>query len=348
MLYFVGLGLEQSLSFDALNILKECNRIYYESYTSPVTKEDVLIEISSYLDESKIERVKRDFVEDGRKILEYATVSNVALMCSGDPMVATTHQELRTRAINNGIKTRVIHSSSVICAVWSESGLHAYNFGRVVTMTREPMQYTAYNTIFRNLMYGLHTTLLLEWDEPNNFFLDPKSAAKSLLDAERDLRYGILTDESLVIILSRLGTPKVEINASSFRKLLDSDVGDQPHVMVIPGKLHFTEREALGALVNKSPGSFLDNSGTIRKIANVMVSKYSNKTMKALERAKKAAETSREKTKFSEIFENVECYTRDAERFLNEGKEELAVLSIGYAEGLLDSLRFGGQLEFEW
>ncbi len=53
-------------------------------------------------------------------------------------------------------------------------------------------------------------------------------------------------------------------------------------------------------------------------------------------------------TRFADVFENVECYVQDSRRFLNEGKDELAVLSIGYAEGLLDSLRFGGQLEFEW
>ena len=92
----------------------------------------------------------------------------------------------------------------------------------------------------------------------------------------------------------------------------------------------------------------MDNSGGIERLSHRMVSKYSEKTLKALERAKKAAESTTEKTRFADIFENVECYTRDAQRFLNEGKEELAVLSIGYAEGLLDSLRFGGQLEFEW
>ena len=79
-----------------------------------------------------------------------------------------------------------------------------------------------------------------------------------------------------------------------------------------------------------------------------MVSKYAKKTLAALHRAKNAAAISEHKINFEDIFENVECYTSDAQRFLNEGKEELAVLSIGYAEGLLDSLRFGGQLEFEW
>ena len=149
----------------ALKDLKKCDRVYYESYTSPVINKDVIQALESSLGERKFDQVKREFVEDGRKILEAAENSNVALLCSGDPMIATTHQELRTRAIKRGIKTRVIHSSSVLCSAWGESGLHAYNFGRVVTMTREPMQYTAYNTIFRNLLDGLHTTLLLEWDE---------------------------------------------------------------------------------------------------------------------------------------------------------------------------------------
>ena len=79
-----------------------------------------------------------------------------------------------------------------------------------------------------------------------------------------------------------------------------------------------------------------------------MVTKYAEKTLNALQRAKKAAALYDQKINFADIFENVECYTSDAQRFLNEGKEELAVLSIGYAEGLLDSLRFGGLLEFEW
>jgi hypothetical protein len=40
-----------------------------------------------------------------------------------------------------------------------------------------------------------------------------------------------------------------------------------------------------------------------------------------------------------EILANAECYIDDAERFLLQGKPELAVLSIGYAEGLIDATR---------
>jgi diphthine synthase len=40
------------------------------------------------------------------------------------------------------------------------------------------------------------------------------------------------------------------------------------------------------------------------------------------------------------VLENAEYYLQDAEKFSREGKFELAVLSIGYAEGLIDALRF--------
>jgi diphthine synthase len=348
LLYFIGLGLEQSPTLKSLDILKGCSEIYYERYTSPTINSNSLSEISSHLSGTRIELVRREFVEDGRKILESAKKKSVALVCSGDPMVATTHQELRTRALKMGIDTSVIHGSSILSAVGGELGLHSYNFGRTVTMTNEPMQYTVYNTLFRNLLQGLHTILLLEWDESKNFFLKPKDAIVSLFDAERDLRNEVIREGTLVLIVSRIGSDKLERNALSLKEACEAEIGEPPHVLVIPGKLHFTEKEALGAIFERDPADFRDNSEVISKISKAMITKYSAKTLTALERAKKASEDSPTPSKFSEVFENVDCYTQDAKRFLNEGKDELAVLSIGYAEGLLDSLRFSKQLEFEW
>ena len=48
---------------------------------------------------------------------------------------------------------------------------------------------------------------------------------------------------------------------------------------------------------------------------------------------------------YDELFENAELYMKDAESFLAEGQDELAMLSIGYAEGLIDSLTFTGQAQ---
>lgn len=349
MLLFVGMGIDQSLSLKSLRELKSCQNIYYESYTSPRLSEDVMTQFSE-LPEIKVVTVKREFVEDGRRILEESKKSNTALVCSGDPMVATTHQELRTRAIKEGIVTKIIHGSSILCSVSGELGLHSYNFGRTVTITRESMQYTAYNTIYDNLFRGLHTTILLEWDEAHNFFLDPKTAIKSLEEAERDLRNEVLDSSTLLLVASRIGSDQAKLNGFSFEEIKSADLGAPPHVLVLPGKLHYTELEALGVLLGKNIDSIPDNTRTISRLSKRMVQKYTRKTLDALARAKKSLAVSPQKSElnFGDVFENVECYVRDSERFLNEGRHELAVLSIGYAEGLLDSLRFSGLLEFEW
>jgi diphthine synthase len=43
---------------------------------------------------------------------------------------------------------------------------------------------------------------------------------------------------------------------------------------------------------------------------------------------------------YSIIVENAENYLIDAENFDRQGQYELAILSIGYAEGLIDSIRY--------
>jgi len=48
---------------------------------------------------------------------------------------------------------------------------------------------------------------------------------------------------------------------------------------------------------------------------------------------------------FEIILENVELYVNDAEKFLEEGQDEVAILSIGYADGLVDALRLAKGLE---
>jgi diphthine synthase len=352
VLSFIGLGIDQSPSLRAIKIMKECDSIFFESYTSPIINTTLFQELEAQgVERNKMTLVKREFVEDGRNIIELAKSSNIALASSGDPLVATTHQELRERAIKNGVKTIVIHGSSILSAITGETGLHSYNFGRVVTMTDEPMQYTAYNTIYENLLKGLHTTILLQWDETRGFFLTPAEAIKGLEESERDIKFGSIGPKTIIFVVSRLGSSNPAVVVSDFESLPQLKLGEPPHTLVIPGRMHFTEIEEASAITGLDPSFFLDNSKAIEKISVRMLDKYSKKTLAALERARKAASIQKEastKVNFEEIFENVECYTQDAVRFLNEGKSELAVLSIGYAEGLLDSLRFAGLLEFEW
>ncbi len=353
MLMFVGLGVDQSLSTKSIDALKSCERIFFEDYTSPPIRQGIESEIATDLGGKKIEKVERQFLETGDEVIHLAERQRVAIISPGDPMMATTLQELRTRAMKRKIGTKVIHGSSVLCAISGETGLHSYNFGRHVTVTSGGVQLTAYETVYENLLRGLHTTLLLEWDSSNQFFLPPRTAVKSLLECEDHIKYGILSEDTLLVAVSRIGSEDVSTHVLNLGKAIEFDFGDPPHVMVIPGRLHFTERDFLGTISGRQPESFPDNSERVKRHAKRMIERYSEKTLDALKRARVTADVLKSEVtfgriKFEEIFENVECYAHDSVRFLNEGKEELAILSIGYAEGLLDSLRFGGLLEFDW
>ena len=73
-----------------------------------------------------------------------------------------------------------------------------------------------------------------------------------------------------------------------------------------------------------------------------MIEKYVPMVRKALEEIKPLYNNSNE---FREVFQNAELYINDAENFLKEGKDENAVLSIGYADGLVDALRIAKGIE---
>ena len=47
----------------------------------------------------------------------------------------------------------------------------------------------------------------------------------------------------------------------------------------------------------------------------------------------------KDQKEFQKILENAELYIQDAEKFLEDGQDEVAILSIGYADGLVDALR---------
>ena len=69
-----------------------------------------------------------------------------------------------------------------------------------------------------------------------------------------------------------------------------------------------------------------------------MIERYVPMVRKAWEEIRPLYNNSEE---FQEVFENAELYINDAENFLKLGKDENAVLSIGYADGLIDALRMG-------
>jgi len=73
-----------------------------------------------------------------------------------------------------------------------------------------------------------------------------------------------------------------------------------------------------------------------------MIEKYVPMVREALEEIKPFYNNVKE---YQEILQNAELYINDAENFLKQGKDENAVLSIGYADGLVDALRMAKGIE---
>jgi diphthine synthase len=345
MLWFVGTGIDgyRGLSVAALDVLRKCQVVYIERFTSAVSEGDIK-GLNSLL-EVNIQPVQRWFVEDGRDIIELARTKNVALVTYGDPLIATTHCELRSRAARNSVKTAVLHSASGIASTIGESGLHVYKFGRMVTMMSElHSAITVYNTIFQNLLTGNHTVILTEYsynDESKEpFFLNPSSVFNMLLDAERTHKHQIFSDDTFVVVASRVGMHDQKIISGKVGSVRQLEFGIGPHSVIITGALHFTEIQALTSLTENIDEP-TDNSQSVNRIEAQMVRRYAPKAKEAVREMRKILSDGTDSNNgISETLENAECYIADAEGFLRQGKLELAVLSIGYAEGLIDAIRY--------
>jgi diphthine synthase len=336
MLWFIGLGISglEGISSNALKILKNSNMIYFENFTSPIGKHE-LKKIKKFVN-GKMMVTPRWMVEDGKAILSDAMTKNIVLLSYGDPYVATTHIELRTRAKNEKIKTKTIHGASAITSLIGECGLHHYKIGRPVTIMRELQSLTTvYYTIYENLLKGSHSLLIVEYDSDTNFFLDPKDALINLLGIEKEQKRNVIDNSVFAIVASRIGARNQGIISGRLSTLANIDFGKPPHTIIIPGRLHFTEHDAIKAFSTCLDEPF-DNSSKIHKISDQMLFKYIPKTRKALQEVIRLFGNDKN---LQQVIENASLYIDDAEKFQKEGKEELAILSIGYAEGLLDALR---------
>ena len=117
MLSFVGLGLYDTKSDTVRGeeVIREADFVFLENYTSKLGGSRVE-ELEEYYEKS-IEILQREDVEvNPEKILEAAKEGEVAILIAGDPMIATTHVDLRLRANAQGIETEIIHGTSASTA----------------------------------------------------------------------------------------------------------------------------------------------------------------------------------------------------------------------------------------
>lgn len=248
-LTLVGLGLhdEKDISVRGLEEIRLADVVFAEQYTSAL-REGALAEIERACGKS-VQLLDREELEEGARVVEAAEERRVALLVAGDPMTATTHVDLRLRAAERSIDTAVIHAPSVLTAVPGLLGLQHYKLGRVTTLPfkREGFAPTSpYEAIRDNMNRGLHSVVLLDIDAAAGRFMTANEGLELLLDmADRAGDDDGMTTRSLACVVARAGSPDCILSAGSIGEVMAMDFGPPLHTIVIPGKLHFMEEEAL-------------------------------------------------------------------------------------------------------
>jgi len=247
MLWLIGTGLcdAQDLTVRARSIIENADTVYLEGYTS-------LLRCSIPEYEEAIGRpitvLTRTDVESGiERVLQEAKQGDVAFLVIGDPFGATTHTDLYVRARNAGVDVRVIHNVSVLSAIGA-TGLELYRFGHTVSIPYwqagfEPTSFLA--RIAENHARGLHTLCLLDIKADEGRFMTVREGIEHLRRAQEREKSNLLTPDSLIVGVARLGWPDQCIVAGPLGDIEKTDFGASPHAIVIPGKLHEIEREML-------------------------------------------------------------------------------------------------------
>ncbi|SDY18910.1 diphthine synthase [Halobellus clavatus] len=246
MLTFIGLGLydERSITVEGREALADADRAAAEFYTSHLVGATV-DELSAHHDIDIEVRDRAGVEQDPADLLDAAEDEHVAFLTAGDTMISTTHVDLRLRAIERGIDTRVVHGVTAQTAASGLTGLQNYRFGKAVTL---PFPYahgadgvpgSVVDSIEANRERGLHTLVYLDIKAERDEYMTADVAAEMLAEGWQD---------GLGVAVARAGSPESTVAADRLSALADRAFGDPLHLLVVPGDLHHVESDALATL----------------------------------------------------------------------------------------------------
>jgi len=245
MLTFIGLGLfdESDVSVRGMDAIKSADTVFLEVYTSVLT--GAPIERLEAFYGKKITPLYREDVEiHANKILDAAEFGNAVFLTAGDSMIATTHSDLRIRAADRNIQTKIIHGASITTAVCGLSGLQNYRFGKSVSV---PFPYgkwfpmTPIEVISANLKENLHTLVFLDIQKDKERYMKISEAVELLEEQARRVSAEI----PLYVGIARAGSPDPVVHAGTAEEMKSFDFGSPLHILIVPGQLHDIEREYL-------------------------------------------------------------------------------------------------------
>lgn len=244
VLYLIGIGLsdEKDITVKGLEIVRDCNFVYLENYTSTLS-----IDVKKLEDfyGKKVILADRDLIERQAEdeIISKAKEHNVAVLVIGDVYSATTHTSLVLTAKKASVEVKTVHNASVLTAV-SETGLSLYKFGKVASIPFENKEIEApYNVLAENK--DNHTLFLLDLNPSSENYMNVKEAVEYLLLMEKKQNKKLFTEDTKVVVCCRLGSDDQEIFYGTVKEVLKKKFNKYPQCLIVPGKLHFMEEEFL-------------------------------------------------------------------------------------------------------
>ena len=270
MLYIIGLGLSdlEDITVKGLNAIQSSDRVYLEHYTSILNEDpNYKAELEAFY-KKDITLADRTMVEQNSdQIIEAARDQTVSFLVVGDPFGATTHTDLVLRAIEKGIKYKVIHNVSIMNAVGC-CGLQLYNYGETISIcfwseaeNWRPKSYFA--KIVENRSRGLHTLCLLdikvkeksvenlmrgrEVYEPPRYMTVAQACSQlcEIIGEEDEKQQQCVNEDTICVGLARVGRSDQLICVDSLKRLAATDMGGPLHSLIVAGRLHPLEIEFL-------------------------------------------------------------------------------------------------------
>jgi len=243
MLTFIGLGLydKTDVSEKGLTCIRNADHVYLECYTSRLMG-TTIEELGNYYKKPIHPLFREDVEQHPEEMLDKAEQKNVVFLCAGDPMVSTTHADLRMRAAERGIRTAIIHAASIVSAVCGISGLQNYRFGKSCSVPFPQKNWfptTPIDVIAQNLSLRLHTLVYL--DIQNERYMTVQEAV-ALLEAMAEKKG---CNIPLYVGIARAGSDQPVIIAGSADKILAGEFGPPLHILIVPAELHEMERKYL-------------------------------------------------------------------------------------------------------
>jgi diphthine synthase len=264
MLTFVGLGLydERSITVEGRDALRAADRVFAEFYTSRLVGADVSALESHHGIDIDV-RDRAGIEQHPEPILDAAEREDVVFLTAGDTMISTTHVDLRLRAIDRGVDTRVIHGVSAAQAASGLTGLQNYRFGKAVTLPfprahgGDGVPASVVNSVEANRERGLHTLVYLDIKVDDGRGTDAGETYMTA-DVAADLLATVWPDR-LAVAVARAGSPDPLVVADRLSALATREFGDPLHLLVLPGDLHHVEADALRTL-GGAPADLLPES----------------------------------------------------------------------------------------